>query len=215
MSKFSQDKKRQKAHAAITPETCQYQPKTPIPAQPRFASWRPEDDEGSQRRFWEAPRYGDIVHCRFPDFLRDQFTHTQRKVRPAMVVGTAISPSGEIYVQVAYGTSQVQEDRENGVRPVAGHGLHPGELLVEATDSNNGLERDTKFSLRKVVKLPFDNDWFPPCPLLSYGIHPKRGRYDLKNPVHMRAMEQVIKEACHLGSLLDSDDCKARLKSGQ
>jgi hypothetical protein len=107
--------------------------------------------------WWPEPVAGEIVWCHFPDNIRPK-----PKARPALVLTTNASDEREIFVDVAYGTSQ-KTDR-----------LYKGEFLISkelypTAYREAGLSYDTKFDLGNYVKLPFNNVYFsvPPHAPLS------------------------------------------------
>lgn len=178
---------------------------------PRFSHWTPDQGERNQRtRYWQAPRAGDIVETRFPDFLRDQFgIQTVVKTRPCLIVGVEEFANGQTVVKVAYGTSNLDDRNLRGQEI---EGVQPGELFVSASDKKAGLAVDTKFSLRKVMELPFSTEYFVPCHENRFGVYPKRGKVDLAEPTYRRAMGAAINEARDLGSLLEQNGNRWRLK---
>ncbi len=218
MSKITQKKKELRAKGDGSPDgahharTVAYAPAPPQPArtangnlatnEPRLSSWRPKPEDPQGLRYWEPPRMGDIVQCRFPDFLRGEFSiQTSVKIRPCMVVGVEEFASG----QVAYGSSQVQDhDRVDGVQP--------GEILIPAADTKTGLKSDTKFSMRKVLTLPFSTDHFAPAEGGRFGVYPKRGQVDLKKPEYRRALDSAIADFHLLGSALEETSQGVRLR---
>lgn len=187
------------------------------PAIPRFTLWRPGADDPQDLRFWQAPRMGDIVSCRFPDFLRGALDmHTSSKIRPCMVVGAEEFLSGQVIVRVAYGSSQIR-DRDEVSQRGARHGLQiegiqPGELFVRSDDTKTGLISDTKFCLRKIIELPFSSEHFPPADGLRFGIYPKRGRINQEDPAMQRSLTSAIAEAKSLGSALEDVHGQQRIK---
>ena len=90
--------------------------------------------------------------------------------------------SAEIFVTVAYGTSQ---DVDN---------CHPGEIKIESHDAHAGLTFDTKFDIGNRVKLPFDDEWFAPSPNRQFGDHPKRGILNLADTSLKRRLSSAITE---------------------
>lgn len=213
MSKITQANKARKHVAQVAleagfsrppPSLVLVRPKpVPTPLLPRTTSWQPDPDNGDAPtlRFWEAPCLGDVVHCRFPDFLRDVLQCHERKTRPALVVGVQEFANGKVAVRVAYGTSQL------------GTSLIHGSVVLRAEDTKLGLSVDTRFDLRKVVHLPFDTEWFAVNPDLSHGLHPKKGRLDLKDPVYWHDFSVAIEDAKRLGSELVDSGAHARVRS--
>lgn len=113
--------------------------------------------------FFAAPEPGDIVYCRFPE---KGLPGPALKPRPALVLAV-----GEVdenpHVEVAYGTSQ------NTGR------LLSGEFLISPADGEayalSGLSSPTKFDLRTVKVLPYDEQWFRVPPGAPHGQTPKLG----------------------------------------
>lgn len=193
--------------------------------EPRFTLWRPSENDPQDLRYWQSPRMGDIVSCRFPDFLRGALDiQTSVKIRPCMIVGAEEFLSGQVIVKVAYGTSRTMDradtgslsGRHSGARPDSScdsrDGIQPGELLVRAGDAKTGLQADTKFCLRKMIELPFSSEHFPPDEGVRFGIYPKRGRVNLEEPVMDRALKIAIAEVKLLGSALESIDGQHYIK---
>jgi hypothetical protein len=114
-------------------------------------------------RCWPEPTAGEIVWCHFPDNI-----HPKTKPRPALIISTKEDVEGMIFVSVAYGTSQ-KTDR-----------LYSGELKISKSEhpaayTSAGLSYDTKFDLRKVLELPFNDDYFSVPPHAPHGQVPKLG----------------------------------------
>lgn len=134
-------------------------------------------------RYYSPPTAGDMVQCRFP---QDRFRQPGPKDRPALVIEVEeyVLPDGskEIFVTVAYGTSEGVDQR------------HPGEFTIASRDPHAGLALDTKFDLRNRVKLPFDDEWFAPSPNRRFGEHPKRGIVDTANQDVKRRLSSAIAE---------------------
>lgn len=170
---------------------------------PRFTSWSPDPSGGDDAnlRFWEVPRVGDIVHCRFPDFLAAVLEKHERKTRPALVTGVQEFANGKVSVNVAYGTSQI------------GAELRLGSILLPASDVKLGLAVDTRFDMRKMVSLPFDTEWFASNPEQRFGLHPKKGKLDLNNPEYRAALSTAVEDAKRLGSDLVDAGPNARAKA--
>lgn len=92
----------------------------------------------------------------------------------------------EVFVTVAYGTSEDVDD------------CHPGEIKIASSDPHAGLSLDTKFDIGNRVKLPFDDEWFAPSPNRRFGDHPKRGKLNLDDNLKRRlssAMSELKKAA--------------------
>ena len=114
-------------------------------------------------RRWPEPTAGDIVWCHFPDHIQPR-----PKPRPALVISTKLDELGDVFVQVAYGTSQ-KTNR-----------LYSGEFRISkiehpAAYASAGLSFDTKFDLRQVLELPFTSDYFSVPPHAPHGQIPKLG----------------------------------------
>ena len=114
-------------------------------------------------RCWPEPTAGEIVWCHFPDNI-----HPKTKPRPALIISTKVDDEGMIFVSVAYGTSQ-KTDR-----------LYSGEFRISKSEhpaayTSAGLSYDTKFDLRKVLELAFNDDYFSVPPHAPHGQIPKLG----------------------------------------
>ena len=114
-------------------------------------------------RWWPEPTAGEIVWCHFPDNI-----HPKPKPRPGLIVSTKEDDEGMIFVSVAYGTSQ-KTDR-----------LYSGEFRIAKSEqpsayTSAGLSYDTKFDLRNVLELPFNDAYFSVPPHAPYGQNPKLG----------------------------------------
>ena len=101
--------------------------------------------------------------CRFPDSI-----HSRPKPRPALVIDVKMDDGALIFVSVAYGTSQ----KLNRV--------YRGEFQITQIDNlaayaMAGLSFDTKFDLRTILSLPFNQDWFSVPPHAPHGQNPKLG----------------------------------------
>ena len=134
-------------------------------------------------KYYASPKAGDIVQCRFP---QDQIRQPGPEERPALVIDVEEYelPDGstEVFVTVAYGTSEGVDDR------------HPGELKIECSDPHAGLGLDTKFDIGNRVKLPFNDDWFAPAPSRRFGDHPKRGKFNAGDNNLKRRLSAAIAE---------------------
>lgn len=134
-------------------------------------------------KYYSPPRAGDIVQCRFP---QDKVRQPGPKERPALVmeVEEYELPDGstEVFVTVAYGTSEDVDD------------CHPGEFKIESNDPHAGLGLDTKFDIGNRVKLPFDDEWFAPSPNKRFGDHPQRGKLDIGDISLKRRLSSAISE---------------------
>ena len=114
-------------------------------------------------RWWPEPVAGDIVWCHFPDHI-----HPKPKPRPALILTNQEDDEGQIFVTVAYGTSQ-KTNR-----------LYGGEFRITKTEhpaayASAGLSYDTKFDLKSALELPFNDDWFSVPPHAPHGQIPKLG----------------------------------------
>jgi hypothetical protein len=131
-------------------------------------------------RFFPLPDAGDIVWCRFP---HRGFAVPGPKPRPALVVDVG-QLRGEPAIEVIYGTSQ-KLDR-----------LHPGEFAITLEDGHRylaaGLDRPTKFDMRRSVFLPYSDEWFAVAPGARYGQTPKLG---LLHPSLMRRAKEAYSAA--------------------
>ena len=141
-------------------------------------------------KYYSSPKAGDIVQCRFP---QDKIRQPGPKERPALVIDVEESelPNGstEVFVTVAYGTS---EDVDN---------CHSGELNIKCSNPHAGLSRDTKFDIGNRVKLPFDDEWFAPSPNRRFGTHPKRGQFNLGDNNLKRRLMSAIAELRSAGRI--------------
>lgn len=114
-------------------------------------------------RWWPEPTAGEIVWCHFPDNI-----HPKPKPRPGLIISTKVDDEENFFVSVAYGTSQ-KTNR-----------LYIGEFLISKRDhsaayASAGLSYDTKFNLKRILELPFNEDYFSVPPLAPYGQIPKQG----------------------------------------
>lgn len=148
-------------------------------------------------RAFPLPAPGDIVYCRFPEALGKPGP----KPRPALVTGLAEFDDGIVGVVVAYGTSQKTDQ------------LLAGEFLIAPSKGEAyraaGLSFPTKFDLRKLVALPYTDDWFrvPPVPL--HGQTPKLGILHpslMRRPTRFEASVRRMPVEC-------SSSSKARSRS--
>jgi hypothetical protein len=113
---------------------------------------------------WTPPEPGDILWCHFPNLPRRS---PGPKPRPALVCEVVERADG-LAIIVAYGTSQ-------GLNR-----LHGGEFAITkqgspAAYSVAGLSFDTKFDLRQVIELPWNEDFFGVPPRAPHGQNPKLG----------------------------------------
>jgi len=114
-------------------------------------------------RWWPEPTAGDIVWCHFPDNI-----HPRPKPRPALVVSTKEDDEGTIFVSVAYGTSQKTNHLYSGEFKIA-------KIAHPAAYASAGLSFDTKFDLRHILELPFNDTYFSVPPHSPHGQTPQLG----------------------------------------
>ena len=112
---------------------------------------------------WPEPDAGDIVWCCFPDSI-----HARPKPRPALVIDVQMDDAALFFVSVAFGTSQKLNR------------LYSGEFQITQKDNPAayalaGLSFDTKFDLRTILSLPFNQEWFAVPPHAPHGQNPKLG----------------------------------------
>ncbi len=127
---------------------------------------------------WEKPDVGDIVWCRFPQQPRDI---PGPKPRPSLVVSISEYDDG-VMVKIAYGTSQ-KTDR-----------LYAGEFVIRKAENKAayemaGLSYDTKFDLRQLVEVPWNNQFFAVSPKPAHGQTPKMGSLHINMK---RALEAAV-----------------------
>ena len=106
---------------------------------------------------------GEIVWCNFPGNVQ-----SKPKPRPALIVATKEDDDGLVFVSVAYGTSQKTNRLYTGEFRI-------GKIEHPAAYASAGLSFDTKFDLRSVLELPFNDDYFSVPPHAPYGQNPKLG----------------------------------------
>lgn len=131
---------------------------------------------------WEQPEPGDIVWCRFPQRPRDV---PGPKPRPALVVAVTEHEDG-VSVKVAYGTSR-KIDR-----------MVSGEFALRKAESKTayemaGLSYDTKFDLRNIVELPWNDSFFAVPPIPLHGQTPKLGSLHIGMRKTLEAAVRAIK----------------------
>lgn len=114
-------------------------------------------------RWWPEPTAGDIVWCHFPDDI-----HPKPKPRPGLIIATKEDDEGNLFVSVAYGTSQKTDRLCSGEFRIAKR-EHPAGYAAA------GLSFDTKFDLGKVLDLPFNDTYFSVPPHAPFGQTPKLG----------------------------------------
>jgi hypothetical protein len=114
--------------------------------------------------WWPQPAAGEFVWCRFPDELE---LTPGTKPRPALILTVFDNEAPSYRVAVAYGTSQKTRT------------LYSGEFRIAETDQPafrlSGLSYPTKFNLRRMVELPYNDEWFFVPPGIPYGQLPKLG----------------------------------------
>ena len=114
-------------------------------------------------RRWPEPTAGEIVWCHFPDNI-----HPRPKPHTGLIVSTKEDDEGMIFVSVVYGTSQ-KTDRLNSSGFRIAKSEHP------AAYTSAGLSYDTKFDLKNVLELPFNDAYFSIPPHAPHGQTPKLG----------------------------------------
>ena len=132
---------------------------------------------------WEQPELGDIVWCRFPQRPRDV---PGPKPGPALVISITEHADG-ITVGVAYGTSQ-NTDR-----------LVSGEFTIRKAGNKTayamaGLSYDTKFDLRNILELPWNDRFFAVPPDPQYGQTPKLGSLHIGMRKTLEAAARAVKK---------------------
>lgn len=113
--------------------------------------------------WWPEPTAGEIVWCYFPDNI-----HPNPKPRPGLIIATKEDNDGMIFVSVAYGTSQKTGQLYSGEFRIT-QSEHPAAYI------SAGLSYDTKFNLKNVLELPFNDDYFSIPPHAPHGQIPKLG----------------------------------------
>jgi hypothetical protein len=111
---------------------------------------------------WPLPEIGDIIWCRFPQRPRDL---PGPKSRPALVL--AVSDDDSV-IKVAYGTSQHLNRMLSGEFAIRKQDNPSAYLLA-------GLSYDTKFDLRNIANIPWNNDFFEVPHMAPHGNNPKLG----------------------------------------
>ncbi len=114
--------------------------------------------------WWKLPTAGEIVWCHFP---QHPDLEPGPKSRPGLLVTVFDSPQQQYTVRVAYGTSQRVDQLFSGE-----FRIHPEDGAAFAA---SGLSFPTKFDLRNLVDLPYNEDYFSPPPGMPYGRLPKLG----------------------------------------
>lgn len=112
---------------------------------------------------WQEPTAGEIVWCHFPDNINPEL-----KPRPGLVLLVKQDDEDRFFVSVAYGTSQKTNRLFSGEFRIA-NDEH------SAACASAGLSYDTKFDLRNVLELPFNDTYFSVPPHAPHGQIPKLG----------------------------------------
>jgi PemK-like, MazF-like toxin of type II toxin-antitoxin system len=131
---------------------------------------------------WELPSPGDIVWCRFPQRPRDV---PGPNPRPALVISVLEYEDGGA-VKVAYGTSQKVDQ------------LSACEFAIRKAEDKTayevaGFSYDTKFDLRNMVELPWNDSFFSVPPNPSHGQTPKLGSLHIGMNRALNAAAQAIR----------------------
>lgn len=131
-------------------------------------------------RYFDLPKPGDIVWCRFPEAID---LKPAPKSRPALVLSVGTIDEQPAVV-IAYGTSQ-KVDR-----------LYAGEFVIVPGDgaafAASGLSYPTKFNLGRRVELPYNERWFAVPAGAPFGQQPKLG---LLHPSLMKRAEAAFRAA--------------------
>ncbi|MFY9138733.1 type II toxin-antitoxin system PemK/MazF family toxin [Zwartia sp.] len=114
-------------------------------------------------RWWSAPTAGEIVWCHFPDAINHK-----PKARPSLIITTKEDDLGQIYVTVAYGTSQKLNRLFSGEFQIT-KAEHPAAYI------SAGLSYDTKFDFRNTLELPFNDVYFSVPAMAPFGQNPQLG----------------------------------------
>ena len=114
-------------------------------------------------RWGPEPTAGEIVWCHFPDYI-----HPKPKPCPGLILSTKEDDEGVVIVIVTYGTSQKTGRQYSGEFRIAKSGH-------AAAYTSAGLSYDTKFDLRNVLELPFNDAYFSIPPHAPHGQSPKLG----------------------------------------
>ena len=112
---------------------------------------------------WPEPVAGEIVWCHFPDDV-----HPHPKPRPTLILTTKVDDEGVVFASVAYGTSQKTARLYSGEFRIS-------KLENPAAYASAGLSFDTKFDLKAVLELPFNDAYFSVPPHEPHGQSPKLG----------------------------------------
>ncbi len=114
-------------------------------------------------RWWPKPTAGEIVWCHFPDNI-----NPKPKPRPGLILSVKQVQEDQFTVALAYGTSQNTNRFLRGEFRII-NGEH------SAAFASAGLSYDTKFGLRNVLELPFNDTYFSVPPQAPHGQLPKLG----------------------------------------
>jgi hypothetical protein len=114
-------------------------------------------------RWWLEPTAGEIAWCHFPDHI-----HPKPKPRPGLIISTKEDDEEQIFVTLAYGTSQKTHRLDRGEFRIS-KGEHP------AAYASAGLSYDTKFDLGKLLELPYNDAYFSVPPHAPQGQTPQLG----------------------------------------
>ena len=115
--------------------------------------------------WWPKPSAGEIVWCMFP-YLPNLAPGS--KPRPVLIVKIFDNEAPEYGVSVAYGTSQKVDKILSGEFAIK----QPAD---QAAYQLAGLSFDTKFSFNQTFTLPYNDTWFKPPPVATFGNTPKLG----------------------------------------
>jgi hypothetical protein len=114
--------------------------------------------------WWPQPAAGEFVWCRFPFDLN---LIPGSKPRPALILTVYDDEAPSYRARVAYGTS-----KKTGT-------LYSGEFRIVESDlpafALSGLSYSTKFNLKRMIELPYNDEWFSVPPGIPYGQSPKLG----------------------------------------
>lgn len=115
-------------------------------------------------QWWPQPAAGEFVWCRFPEDLR---LTPGSKPRPALIMTVFDDEAPAYRVCSAYGTSQKIKQ------------LYSGEFAITEVDGPAykpaGLSYPIKFNLKRLVELPYNDEWFSVAPGIPHGQTPKLG----------------------------------------
>jgi hypothetical protein len=138
------------------------------------------------KRWWKQPVAGDLVWCFFP---QEEELEPGPKPRPGllMTVRRVVGTEDQFAVQVAYGTSQKVDS------------LYSGEFVIDRRDKVafklSGLSFPTKFNLKNIVELPYNESWFSIPPQPRHGQNPKLGTLHPSLMRRLRAARDAAKDS--------------------